>query len=163
MTYMDEAGTTQGWHGSSGATEHRVRRLGATTRALAEARTDPDFVLIARTDAIATEGLDAAIERAHAHAEAGADVIFVEAPEMRQTSARKLFGQAADHCPPRSTPEVVRRAATSGAPPSTNAREFTPASRVTSFPAPGPYPHPSAASALASSPTSPASPFLCHT
>ncbi|TYR53275.1 isocitrate lyase/PEP mutase family protein [Streptomyces parvus] len=50
-------------------------------RALAEARTDPDFVLIARTDAIATEGLDAAIERAHAYAEAGADVIFVEAPE----------------------------------------------------------------------------------
>ncbi|GGS23838.1 oxaloacetate decarboxylase [Streptomyces parvus] len=50
-------------------------------RALAEARTDPDFVLIARTDAIATEGLDAAIERARAYAEAGADVIFVEAPE----------------------------------------------------------------------------------
>ncbi|MBK3528278.1 oxaloacetate decarboxylase [Streptomyces sp. MBT67] len=50
-------------------------------RALSEARTDPDFVLIARTDAIATEGLDAAIERAHAYAEAGADVIFVEAPE----------------------------------------------------------------------------------
>lgn len=50
-------------------------------RALAEARTDPDFVLIARTDAIATEGLDAAIERAHAYAGAGADVIFVEAPE----------------------------------------------------------------------------------
>ncbi|MDJ1644922.1 isocitrate lyase/PEP mutase family protein [Streptomyces pakalii] len=50
-------------------------------RALVEARTDPDFVLIARTDAIATEGLDAAIERAHAYAEAGADVIFVEAPE----------------------------------------------------------------------------------
>ncbi|WP_435810472.1 isocitrate lyase/PEP mutase family protein [Streptomyces rubiginosohelvolus] len=50
-------------------------------RALAEARTDPDFVLIARTDAIATEGLNAAIERAHAYAEAGADVIFVEAPE----------------------------------------------------------------------------------
>ncbi|MFG2768072.1 isocitrate lyase/phosphoenolpyruvate mutase family protein [Streptomyces rubiginosohelvolus] len=49
-------------------------------RALAEARTDPDFVVIARTDAIATEGLDAAIERAHA--EASADVIFVEAPEM---------------------------------------------------------------------------------
>ncbi|MFD4746953.1 oxaloacetate decarboxylase [Streptomyces rubiginosohelvolus] len=50
-------------------------------RALAEARTDPDFVLIARTDAIATEGLAAAVERAHAYAEAGADVIFVEAPE----------------------------------------------------------------------------------
>ncbi len=51
------------------------------------ARRDPDFVLIARTDAIAVEGLDAALERAKAYAAAGADVIFVEAPrsleEMR--------------------------------------------------------------------------------
>ncbi|MFJ9322567.1 isocitrate lyase/PEP mutase family protein [Streptomyces globisporus] len=59
------------------STDEMARKV----RALAEARTDPDFVLIARTDAIATEGLDAAIERAHAYAEAGADVIFVEAPE----------------------------------------------------------------------------------
>jgi len=42
---------------------------------------DGDFVLIARTDALAVEGVDAAIERAHAYAEAGADVVFVEAPE----------------------------------------------------------------------------------
>ena len=42
---------------------------------------DGEFVLIARTDALAVEGLDHAIERAHAYAEAGADVIFVEAPE----------------------------------------------------------------------------------
>ncbi|MFJ9623113.1 oxaloacetate decarboxylase [Streptomyces sp. NPDC101181] len=62
-------------------------------RALAEARTDPDFVLIARTDAIATEGLNSSIEPAHAYAEAGADVIFVEAPEMRQTLTRR--GEAA--------------------------------------------------------------------
>ncbi|MFB8140333.1 isocitrate lyase/PEP mutase family protein [Streptomyces parvus] len=59
------------------STDEMARKV----RALAEARTDPDFVLIARTDAIAAEGLDAAIERAHAYAEAGADVIFVEAPE----------------------------------------------------------------------------------
>ena len=45
-----------------------------------DAATDPDLVLIARTDAIAVEGLEAALERAHAYAEAGADVIFVEAP-----------------------------------------------------------------------------------
>jgi 2-methylisocitrate lyase-like PEP mutase family enzyme len=45
-----------------------------------DAATDPDLVLIARTDALAMEGLDCAIERAHAYAEAGADVIFVEAP-----------------------------------------------------------------------------------
>lgn len=42
---------------------------------------DPDFVLIARTDAIAIEGIDGAIARAQAYARAGADVIFVEAPE----------------------------------------------------------------------------------
>jgi len=42
---------------------------------------DPDFVIIARTDAIAIEGFDAAIERANCYKENGADVIFVEAPE----------------------------------------------------------------------------------
>ena len=45
------------------------------------ARTDPDFVLIARTDARAVEGLDRALERASAYLDAGADVLFVEAPE----------------------------------------------------------------------------------
>jgi 2-methylisocitrate lyase-like PEP mutase family enzyme len=49
-------------------------------RAARDAATDPDLVLIARTDAIAVEGLDAAIDRAHAYADAGADVLFVEAP-----------------------------------------------------------------------------------
>lgn len=39
-----------------------------------------DFVLIARTDAIAIEGFNAAIDRAHAYADAGADMVFVEAP-----------------------------------------------------------------------------------
>lgn len=42
---------------------------------------DPDFVIIARTDAIAVEGFDAAIARAQAYVKAGADMIFVEAPE----------------------------------------------------------------------------------
>lgn len=53
-------------------------------RAAAAARTDPDFVLIARTDARAVEGLDAALDRAAAYREAGADVLFVEAPESEQ-------------------------------------------------------------------------------
>ena len=43
-----------------------------------------DFVLIARTDAIAVEGLNAAIDRANAYVEAGADIIFVEAPTSMQ-------------------------------------------------------------------------------
>ncbi|MCI0545834.1 MAG: isocitrate lyase/phosphoenolpyruvate mutase family protein [Candidatus Rokubacteria bacterium] len=49
-------------------------------RAAREAAVDADLVLIARTDAIAVEGLDRALDRACAYAEAGADVIFVEAP-----------------------------------------------------------------------------------
>jgi len=44
---------------------------------------DPDFVLIARTDARAVEGLDAAIDRVNRYAEAGADVCFIEAPQAR--------------------------------------------------------------------------------
>jgi carboxyvinyl-carboxyphosphonate phosphorylmutase len=48
-------------------------------RAAVEARTQPEFVIIARTDARAMEGLDAAIERARMYRDAGADVLFVEA------------------------------------------------------------------------------------
>lgn len=50
-------------------------------RAALDARQDADFVVIARTDARAIEGLDSAIDRANRYAEAGADVIFVEAPQ----------------------------------------------------------------------------------
>jgi 2-methylisocitrate lyase-like PEP mutase family enzyme len=50
-------------------------------RAALDARTDPDLVVIARTDARGPLGLDAAIERANTYAEAGADVIFLEAPQ----------------------------------------------------------------------------------
>lgn len=55
--------------------EAAVRRI----RAAVWARRDPEFVIIARTDARAPLGLDAAIERAHAYIEAGADVIFADA------------------------------------------------------------------------------------
>lgn len=48
-------------------------------KAAADARTDPDFVIMARTDALAGEGLQAAIDRAGACVEAGADAIFPEA------------------------------------------------------------------------------------
>lgn len=53
----------------------------ARIHAAVETRRDPDFVVIARTDARASEGLAAAIGRAQAYREAGADVIFVESPE----------------------------------------------------------------------------------
>ena len=48
-------------------------------KAAVDARTDPDFVIMARTDALAVEGLEPAIERAIACVEAGADMIFPEA------------------------------------------------------------------------------------
>jgi 2,3-dimethylmalate lyase len=53
--------------------------LGKLAAAL-DARDDAGLVVVARTDALAVEGIDAAIERAHAYREAGADAIFVEAP-----------------------------------------------------------------------------------
>lgn len=57
------------------STEEMVDRI----KAAVDARTDPDFFIMARTDAFAQEGLDAAIERAKAYAAAGADGIFAEA------------------------------------------------------------------------------------
>jgi 2-methylisocitrate lyase-like PEP mutase family enzyme len=52
----------------------------AKVKAAADARHDSDLLIVARTDAIATDGYEAAIERAVAYREAGADVTFVEAP-----------------------------------------------------------------------------------
>ena len=48
-------------------------------KAAVDARTDDNFSIMARTDAIAIEGIDAAIERVHAYIEAGADLVFPEA------------------------------------------------------------------------------------
>ncbi len=60
--------------------------------AAVDARTDPDLVILARTDAIAVNGFEDAIERASAYIEAGADMTFVEAPrsedEMRDIPKR---------------------------------------------------------------------------
>jgi 2-methylisocitrate lyase-like PEP mutase family enzyme len=53
-------------------------------RAAVEARRSDDLVIIARTDARAVEGLDAALERARRYREAGADALFVEAPESER-------------------------------------------------------------------------------
>lgn len=50
-------------------------------KAAVDARQDPNLLILARTDARATQGFDAAIERAEAFIEEGADIIFVEAPE----------------------------------------------------------------------------------
>ena len=57
-------------------------------RAASAARTSPDLVLIARTDARAVEGLEATLDRARLYREAGADVLFVEAPQSEEEIAR---------------------------------------------------------------------------
>ncbi|MBI2205051.1 MAG: isocitrate lyase/PEP mutase family protein [Candidatus Rokubacteria bacterium] len=57
-------------------------------RAAAEYRPDPDLVIIARTDARAVTGLDDAIERGNRAVEAGADMVFVEAPQSREEIER---------------------------------------------------------------------------
>ncbi|HEY7295871.1 MAG TPA: oxaloacetate decarboxylase, partial [Dehalococcoidia bacterium] len=57
--------------------EEMVQKLRAAVRA----RRDPDFVLIARTDSRAVLGLEEALHRGRIYAEAGADVLFIEAPE----------------------------------------------------------------------------------
>lgn len=61
-------------------------------KAAVDARTDPDFVIMARTDALAVEGLSAAIERACACVEAGADMVFPEA--MTELSMYREFSRA---------------------------------------------------------------------
>ncbi len=55
------------------------QEMAQKVRAAAEARADPDFVIIARTDARAVEGLQAAIDRVGLYRDAGADVLFIEA------------------------------------------------------------------------------------
>jgi len=57
-----------------------------------DARTDPDFVIMARTDALASEGLERALERAKAYVEAGADMMFPEA--ITELSMYKKFAAA---------------------------------------------------------------------
>jgi methylisocitrate lyase len=69
-------------------TEEMVDRI----KAAVDARTDPQFVLIARTDALASEGLSRAIERAQACVAAGADMIFAEA--VTELDQYKQFREA---------------------------------------------------------------------
>ena len=57
------------------STEEAVSKI----KAAVDARRDPDFLVMARTDAAAVHGFEAAVERAQAFAEAGADILFVEA------------------------------------------------------------------------------------
>src|SRR3954468_2457021 len=72
-----------------------VDEMVAKIRAGLDARHDANFVLIARTDALAVEGFERAIERCKRYEEAGADVIFLEAPSKMEHLAAipKAFGK----------------------------------------------------------------------
>ena len=59
-----------------------------------DSRKDPNFLIIARTDARTTLGLDEALRRAEAYARAGADILFVESPESEEEMRR--IGQSFD-------------------------------------------------------------------
>ena len=63
-------------------------------RAAADARRSAETLILARTDAVAIEGLEAALQRARAYAEAGADALFVEAPRTREDLARVIAALA---------------------------------------------------------------------
>lgn len=73
-----------------------------------DARTRQDTLIIARTDARTSLGLDEAIHRGKAYAKAGADIIFVEAPELRRSfgawAARLTPGSSPTWCQPASHP-----------------------------------------------------------
>jgi methylisocitrate lyase len=75
-------------------TEEMVDRIKAAVDAKIAARIDPDFVIMVRTDALAGEGLERAIERAQAYVAAGADMIFAEAVTdlATYTAFRKAVG-----------------------------------------------------------------------
>jgi len=64
-----------------------VAEMRSQLLAVLDARRDPDTVVIARTDAIAVEGVELAIERANLYARLGADLVFVEAPPTRELLA----------------------------------------------------------------------------
>ncbi len=72
-----------------------VEEMCRKVRIARQTLSDPDALVIARTDAIAVEGFDAALARAQRYVEAGADMLFVEAPETReqiQAIAERLPG-----------------------------------------------------------------------
>ncbi len=66
-------------------------------RAAVDARIDNDFMVIARTDALATEGIEQAINRAGRYLEAGADILFVEAPTSTEQMRRIIQGAPGLH------------------------------------------------------------------
>jgi len=79
-----------------GKTLISATEMAGKVRAAADARSSEETLIIARTDAIAVEGFNAALERAELYVEAGADVLFIEAPQERaqlETIASSFSGR----------------------------------------------------------------------
>lgn len=85
--------------------------------AMADARSSAETLIIARTDAIAVEGFSAATERAEAYLEAGADVLFIEAPQSRDELG-KITAQFAGRVP------LLANMVEGGATPITHAKDL---------------------------------------
>jgi methylisocitrate lyase len=80
-------------------------------RSALDARIDPDLTVMARTDALAVEGIDSAIERALRYVEAGADMVFIESPEsveqMRRITREVPVPQLANMLPGGRSPSLT--------------------------------------------------------
>ncbi len=75
-----------------------VGEMSGKIKAATDSRTDSDTVIIARSDAVTVEGLDAALERSEAYVEAGADMLFVEAVKT-EDDMRRVIEQFAGRLP----------------------------------------------------------------
>lgn len=74
-----------------------VQEMVGKLKAALDARTSADTLILARTDAVAVEGLDAALERAEAYLACGVDALFIEAvrsPDQMDTTCRRFRGRA---------------------------------------------------------------------
>lgn len=98
----------------SGKAVISINEMTAKIRAAADARDDANLLIIARTDARAIDGLDAALDRAEQYIEAGADLTFVEAPtsadEMRAITKRLPVPQVANMVVGGNTPLLPQAA-----------------------------------------------------
>jgi 2-methylisocitrate lyase-like PEP mutase family enzyme len=90
-----------------------AEEMAAKIRAAVDARKDPDLVIMARTDSLAVSGIEEAISRANLYHEAGADLLFVEAPEsveqMRRICSEVKGPAFANNLPGGKTPVLNAR------------------------------------------------------
>ena len=87
------------------AAEDMVRKINVAV----EARQSPDFLIVARTDARTSLGLDEALRRARLYEEAGADVLFVESPESEEEMGGSAARSATSRCSPTWSRADARR------------------------------------------------------